>query len=399
MKPLEITNDLYWIGSLHPDLRVFDIIMETKNGTTYNSYLIRDEKIAVIDTVKEKFSQHYIENLSSLIDPEKIDYIIVQHNEPDHSGSLTTLLDIAKQARVFCAKPAIKYVNNIVNKEIDITGVGQNDTLNLGKRTLRFIPAPFLHWPDTMMTFLETDNILFTCDVFASHFCDGKMYNDLISRDFWHEYKYYFNTIMRPFKKNVRNALTKIEQLQIDIIAPSHGPILRAELNKFIKAYDEWSTPLPANLPPKILVYYASAYGNTLMMAEKIADGARAAGADVKIYDAVGLDVNGHLDKIEAADAILFGSPTLNNSVVKPVWDILNGLITIDVKGKIGATFGSMGWSGEAVPLLEERLKTMKFKVPLQGITAMLVPGKDELEKCYDFGTQIAEKVKEKLNK
>jgi len=150
---------------------------------------------------------------------------------------------------------------------------------------------------------------------------------------------------------------------------------------------------------PKVLVYYASAHGNTEIMAEKIAAGARSAGADVEVFDAVDLDVNSHLDKIEAADAILLGSPTLNNSVVKPVWDILNSLLTIDIKKKLAASFGSMGWSGEAVPLLDERLKAMKFNVPLEGLTAVLVPGKEELEKCNEFGVQIAELLKEKLKK
>ncbi|MBN2413026.1 FprA family A-type flavoprotein [candidate division KSB1 bacterium] len=398
MKPLLINQDLFWIGSLHPDLRVFDIIMETKNGSTYNSYLIRDEKIAVIDTVKEKFTQQYIDNLTGLIDPANIDYIIVQHNEPDHSGSLSALLDIAGNARVYCAKAAVKYVNNIVNREIDVTGVGLNDTLDLGVRTLRFIPAPFLHWPDTMMTYLETDKILFTCDVFASHYCDSRMFNDLIPKDFWPDYKYYFDYIMRPFKKNVQNALAKIDSLEINLIAPSHGPMLRSNLDKYIKAYDEWSRPLPANPVPKILVYFASAHGNTQLMAEKIAAGARDAGADVEVNDAFDLDITSQLDKIEAADALLLGSPTLNNSVAKPVWDILNSLLTIDIKKKFAASFGSMGWSGEAVPLLDERLKAMKFNVPLDGLTAVLVPGKEELDKCYEFGSRIAKLIKEKSN-
>ncbi len=390
MKPVEIKENIYWIGALHPDLRVFDIIMETKNGTTYNSYLIKDEKTVVIDTVKEKFADAYMQNLSQLVDPKDIDYIIIQHNEPDHSGSLLKLLDAAPNAQIICAGPAVKYVNNIVNREVNIRKVKQGETLELGSRTLTFIPAPFLHWPDTMMTYLESDKILFPCDVFATHYCDPHLFNDLIKYNFSPDYKYYFDCIMRPFKKNVRNMLEKISDLQIETIAPSHGPILRQDLDIFINAYAKWSEPAPENNPPKILMYYASAHGNTEIMANKIADGARNKGADVAVYDTTDLDPLTHLDQIENADALLFGSTTINNNVVKPVWDVLNSLVTLDLKGKIAGSFGSYGWSGEAVPQLDERLKTMKFKVPYEGVTAVLVPSDEELQNCYTFGEQIA---------
>ncbi|HPG40976.1 MAG TPA: FprA family A-type flavoprotein [bacterium] len=394
MKPLPINESVYWIGALHPELRVFDIIMETPYGSTYNSYLIRDEKIAVIDTVKAKFTGQYMDNLETLVNPADIDYIIVQHNEPDHSGSLAALLDVAKHAQVFCAKPAMKYVTNILNREVNMTGVGANDTLSLGKNKLTFIPAPFLHWPDTMMTWLENSKMLFTCDVFATHFADEAVFSHLVKYDFQPDFKYYFDMIMRPFKKQVRNALTKIEPLDIKIIAPSHGPVLTAGIEKYIQAYREWSAPLPENSAPQVLIYYATAHGNTGVMAEKIAQGARAAGAVVETFDACEIDINDHLDRIEAADVLLFGSPTLNNAVAKPVWDVLNSLVTIDTKGKTAASFGSMGWSGEAVPMLDERLKAMKFKAPLAGIQAILVPGAEELQKCFAFGQEIVTSIK-----
>ncbi len=395
MKPFEVKPQVYWIGSLHPDLRVFDIIVNTKNGTTYNSYLIRDEKIAVIDTVKEKFSKQYLEHIAKIVDPGKIDYIIVQHTEPDHSGALVDLLDAAANAQVICANPAVKYVQNIVNKEIDIVGVKNNQTLSLGKKNLSFVSAPYLHWPDTMMTYLIEDKILFTCDVFSSHYCDSRMFNDAITRDFWPDFKYYFDVIMRPFKKNIRNALKKIDPLEIDLVAPAHGPILRDNVQKYISAYAEWAAPLPANDPKKVLIYFGSAYGNTEKMAFKISDGIKSAGLDVQLFDVVGLNFKGHLDRIEAADALLFGSPTINNDAIKPVWDILNSLTTINVKGKIGASFGSMGWNGEALKLLDERLTSMKFKVPVSGLAAVLVPSEEELENCFQFGVQIANTLKE----
>jgi len=396
MKPLEIKTNVYWVGALHPDLRIFDIIMRTKNGTTYNSYLVKDEKIAVIDTVKAKFAEQYLQHLSELVDFARIDYIILQHTEPDHSGAVADLLQAAPRAKVVCAKVATKYVANTLNRDVEPIGVENGATISLGQKTLRFISAPFLHWPDTMMTFLEEEKILFPCDVFASHFCDSRIFSDAITRDFWPDFRAYFDTILRPFRRHLRNALKKVQSLQIETIAPSHGPILRNDLNKYMQAYHDWSAPRPENHPKKLLVYFASAHGSTEVMAHKISAGANSVGIDTELFDVVGLNFDGHLDRIEAADAILFGSPTINNDAVKPVWDVLNSLTTLDVKGKIGGSFGSIGWSGEAVKLLDDRLAAMKFTVPFPGLTAVLIPSDEELQKCHEFGVQVGKALVEK---
>jgi flavorubredoxin len=391
MKPLEIKPDVYWIGALHPDLRLFDLIMHTKNGTTYNSYLIKDEKSVIIDTVKEKFSSAYLERIVELVDPKHIDYIVVQHNEMDHSGSLAALLDLAPQAEILCTKTAVKYVQNIINREARITAVDANTVLALGQKTLRFIPAPFLHWPDTMMSYIPEAEILFSCDVFASHFCDSRMFADLITRNFWPDYEYYFKTIMRPFKKNVRNALKKVNELPMGVLAPSHGPIVREDTGKFVQAYEQWSAPARENTPKYILIYYASAYGNTERMAQQIARGMEEAGAHAELFDVVNIKAEDELDKMESADAILFGSPTINNDAAKPIWDLLSSLVTLDVKGKVAGSFGSMGWSGEAVGLIDQRLQGLKFKVPVPGLSAVLVPNTDELNSCVEFGKSIVQ--------
>ncbi len=391
MKPFEIKPGVFWAGALHPDLRIFDILMKTKNGTTYNSYVIKGEKTAVIDTVKSKFTASYLENLGSICDTGKIDYIIVQHNEPDHSGSLAALLDAAPSAQLMCAKPAMKYVRNVVNRDIEPTAAQNNQTLELGGgKTLRFFGTPFLHWPDTMMTYLQEEKILFTCDVFGSHFCDSHMFDDAINRDFWPEFEYYFNVIMRPFKKNVQNALKKISDVDIQILAPSHGPVVRNNIGKYIDAYDEWSAAKPPNDPRQVLVYYASAHQNTEQMARWIAKGLKEKGLDVQLFDVVELDFSGHVDLIENADAVLFGSPTINNDAVKPVWGVLSSLATIELKGKIGASFGSYAWSGEATRQLDARLSDLKFKVPVEGLQVMLVPDKNDEQACYDFSEKLA---------
>ena len=393
MKPVEIKPDTFWIGSLHPDLRVFDIIMQTKNGTTYNSYLIKGEKVAIIDTVKDKFSQPYLERIAELTDFSKIAYIVIQHTEMDHSGSLAALLEKAPQAEVVCSKPAAKYVQNVLNRDVTVKTVENGQVIDLGGKSLQFYPAPFLHWPDTMMTFLPEERILFTCDVFGAHFCDYHLFNDLITRDSWPDFQHYFQTIFRPFRKMVRNGLAKIADLDFDLIAPSHGPILRQDLKRYIQAYEGWAAPIAENIPRRLLIYYASAYGNTEKMAMEIARGARDSGLAVEIFDVTEINPDEHLDRIETADAIAVGSPTINGDAVKPVWNLLSSLVTIDLKGKIGASFGSMGWSGEAVALLDQRLASLRLKVPQPGLQATLVPGADELQQCQSFGANLAQAI------
>jgi NADH oxidase (H2O-forming) len=393
MKPVQIKPDAYWIGALHPDLRIFDIIMPTKNGTTYNSFLIKGEKVAIIDTVKDKFSQPFLEHIAQLTDFSKIAYIVVQHNEMDHSGSLAALLEKAPQAAVVCAKPAAKYVQNVLNRDVNIKTVENGEIIDLGGKSLQFFPAPFLHWPDTMMTFLPEERLLFTCDVFGAHFCDSHLFNDLISRDTWPDFHSYFQYIFRPFKKMVRNGLKKVVELDFDMIAPSHGPILRRDLEKYIQAYEAWAAPALENNPRQLLIYFATAYGNTEKMAHEIARGARSTGLSVEIFNAEDVNPEEHLDRIEAADAVAVGSPTLNGDAVKPIWNLLSSLSTIELKGKIGASFGTMGWSGEAVTLLDQRLAGLKFKVVQPGIQATLVPGFEELQQCYDFGISLAKSI------
>ena len=389
MKPFELHNNIFWIGALHPDLKIFDILMKTKHGTTYNSYLIKEEKTAIIDTVKTKFSDEYLQNIASLTDFSEIDYIIVNHCEPDHSGSLANLLDKAGNAQVVSTKMAEKMVKGLVNKNVKFSVVGDGDMLDLGGKTLKFVSAPFLHWPETMFTYLEENHILFSCDAFGSHFCDTRMFNDLVG-EFYPEFNYYYKVIMRPFAKNVRKALSKIEDIKIDMIAPSHGPILRRDTSKYINAYSDWSAELPVNNPKKLLIFYASAHGNTEAMARYIAEGIRDSSVETETIDVVEYNFAEIADAVEKSDGILVGSPTINADAVLPVWEVLSNLATINVKGKIAASFGSYAWSGEATSMLDERLRSLKFKVPEEGLKVYLVPSDEEISMCKDFGRKIA---------
>ncbi len=388
MGPVKIKDDIYWIGALDPERRIFDIIMPLDRGTTYNSYLVKGEKIAIIEAVKIGFEGEFLSNIRSLIDPGEIDYVILNHLEPDHSGALATLLAEAPQAEVVVSRSGEHFVNNLLNREVKPLKMGDGDSLDLGGKTLQFIWAPFLHWPDTMFTYLVEEKVLFPCDFLGCHFCDQRLYDDLVD-DFSHQFHYYFDTIMRPFKEYTLKALDKISGLEIELIAPSHGPILRTDPQRYIDLYREWSGPKP-KVKKRALIFYASAYGNTARMAQEIARGVEEEEVEVALLNLEEVVPAEVLEEIEEADALIVGSPTFLGDAIKPIWDLLSSLTTIKVRGKIGAAFGSYGWSGEAVGLIEERLRNLKFKVPEPGVRAILVPTAEDLESCREFGSKIA---------
>lgn len=393
MLPVEIAPKVHWVGALDPQIRVFDIIMRADNGTSYNAYLVRGEdKTALIEAVKAPFTSELLSNLRTLIDPARLDYIVLNHTEPDHSGAVEALLCEAEQAQVVVSKSARQFVRNILNRQVDTLPVGDGDSLDLGGRQLGFISAPFLHWPDTMFTYLPRERLLFPCDFLGSHFCDDRLFDDRVA-DFSHAFKYYFDTIMRPFKQHALQAIAKIRPLEIAMIAPSHGPILRTDPWRYVDAYEKWSQSPPPAQAKRLLVFYVSAYGNTARMAGEVARGAEEAGASVAVLDIASADMAGVVDQVEGADGIVVGSPTIQGDAVKPVWDMLSSLTTIKVRGKLGAAFGSYGWSGEAVKLIEERLRGLRLRVPEEAVTATLVPSEEDLARCREFGARLASQL------
>jgi len=393
MRPFEIAPDIYWVGALDPQLRRFDVIMAAENGTTYNAYLVKGkEKTALIELVKSPFTDDLLSNLESLIDLSKIDYVILDHTEADHSGALARLLEKAPFARVVASRTAAQFIPNLLNRDVAPLLMEEGQTLDLGGRKLTFIHAPFLHWPDSMLTYLEPEKILFTCDFLGCHYCDDRLFDDRVG-DFYYAFRYYFDCIIRPFKAYVLRALEKLDQREISLVATGHGPILRSDPKKYIELYRAWSTPPPKD-KKTLAIFYASAYGNTARMAREIAVGAEAQGVKVGLYDVVATDVNHAVDRIEEAEGVAFGSPTMNGDAVKPVWDLLSSLATIKVRGKIGAAFGSFAWSGEASKQLEDRLKGLKFKIPASAPVVNLVPTEEDLVACRRFGAALAKAIK-----
>ncbi|OPJ65092.1 FAD-dependent oxidoreductase [Clostridium oryzae] len=403
MKSLEVKNNIYWVGALDPGLRIFDIIMYTPYGTTYNSYVVKgSEKVAVMETVKAQFFDEYLERLKSMnIDITKIDYIIVDHTEPDHAGSVERLLDLSPNAKVVGTTPALHFLKSIVNRPFEYITVADGNTLSLGNKTLKFITAPFLHWPDTMYTYVEEDKVLITCDSFGSHYCNSKVFNDLNENEeqYMEALRYYFDCIMGPFKPYVLKAVDKIKNLDIDMICTGHGPILRQDPWRIVNLYKEWSTAAAKSEKPKVTISYVSAYGYTAELANSIAAGIKSNGDfDITLYDVIHHDKNKILEDISTSDGILFGSPTINGDLLEPIGELLLKLNPIVHGGKVASAFGSYGWSGEAVPNIEARLKQLKMKQQ-PGLKISFKPSKDDLKKAFDFGSEFGKRVLVNLGK
>ncbi|MBE0618326.1 MAG: FprA family A-type flavoprotein [Proteobacteria bacterium] len=391
MPPLEIARGIRWVGVLDPQLRIFDVIMRAEHGTTYNSFLVEGrDKVAVIEASKGKFADHYLETLRQAIDPARIDYVVLNHLEPDHSGALGALLAAAPKARVVVSKPGRVFVQQILNRDVTPMTVGDGDSIDLGGKTLRFLPAPFLHWPDTMFTYAVEDGVLFPCDFLGAHYCDDRLFNDLVD-DYDDAFEYYFRVIMRPFKEYVRQGLDKIRDLRLELVCPSHGPLLRREVGTYLERYGRWSAEPARSDRKRLLVVYASSYGNTTRMAEAVARGAEMAGAEARVRDLQGLPLEAALDEIEAADALAVGSCTINGDALEHVWALFSAMATIRVKGKLGATFGSFGWSGEGPKMIADRMKGLRFRVPEEAVRVQLVPTDADLAACEAFGMRLIE--------
>jgi len=393
---VEIAPGVHWIGVLDPGLRVFDLILKTANGTSYNAYAVRGRAgVAVIDTGKECFAGDFFRRLEAVAKYEEISAIVLNHLEPDHTGALPELLRRAPQARLYISSRAKQMLKGLLHVEnLTFTPVGTGDTLSLGDRQLSFLHTPFLHWPDTQMTWLADAGLLFSGDAFGCHFCDERLFNDAVG-DFRFSFDYYYAHLIRPFRGHVLEALELIEALpaaDLRIVAPAHGPILRDRPERYLRRYRELAAPtLKASEVKTLLVFYLSAYGNTRVMAEAVAAGAAASGAvRVSVYDLEGSELAPFVELIEEADGLAFGSPTINGDAVKPVWDLLSSLTIISLRGKLGAAFGSFGWSDEAVAMIEDRLRGLKLRVPVKGVRARLIPTPDELENCRALGRELA---------
>lgn len=395
MAALKINDRLYYVGVQDPDLRVFDIVMESPYGTSYNSYIVRgDQKTVLFETVKVKFFDEFLQNLREVTDLGKIDYIVSDHTEPDHSGSYERLLELCPNATVLASGAAISFLKEIINRPFPHKVVTEADKIDLGNLTLTFLSVPMLHWPDSIFTYIPELKALFSCDSFGCHYADPRVFNDLIEGDFEGAYRYYFDNIMGPYRNpHMLNALKKLDGLAIEFIGNGHGPVIRTNARKYIDMYRRWSAPAERR-DKRVVIAYVSAYGYTKSLGEAIAEGIREKGlTGIEFYDLVTCDGHAAARAIGESDAFLLGSPTLLGDALPPVWAAIGGLNPVIHRGKLAGTFGCYAWSGEAVPNLTQRLEQLKLKLPLPGLRVKLKPSEDQLEQGRQFGRDFADAI------
>jgi flavorubredoxin len=393
---IDVTSDVKWIGILDYDIRTFDIVMHTAFGTTYNSYFINAEKKAIVEVAKEKFSETYLRKLKLVTDPEEIKYIILDHTEPDHSGSLRLLLDLAPSAIVVGSGNAIRYLEDIVNTPFKSLVVKDGDTLDLGNKTLRFFSAPNLHWPDSMLTLLVEDKVLFTCDVFGAHYCSAEMYSNF-DEQYTESFKYYFDIIMRPFSRFMLKAIEKVKPLELNFICPGHGPIHEKNLRKAIELTEMYADHYMKTVTEKskmnILIAYVSAYGYTKDAAYLIAEGIlETKDITVDIIDIENISLEELESKIIMADGLLVGSPTINQNTLLPVYKLFALINPIRDKGKLGGAFGSYGWSGESPNLILENFRLLKLKIFEETAAFKFSADNHKKEYLREFGRNFSQR-------
>ncbi|OGR04555.1 MAG: MBL fold metallo-hydrolase [Deltaproteobacteria bacterium RIFOXYD12_FULL_50_9] len=397
MSAVKILDDIYWVGSVDWNLRDFHGYSIYK-GTTYNSYLVMDEKITLFDTVKKECRHDLLHNLRNVVDPRKIDYIVVNHVEMDHSGSLTKLMKLIKPKKLICSAMGKKALLEHYHREDwPYEVVENNQTISLGKRSVQFIETRMLHWPDSMFSYIKEDGLLISSDAFGEHWATSERFDDEVDQAelMAHAAKYYAN-ILLLYSPLVQKLLASVKESGLDIkmIAPDHGVIWRSSLGKILAAYDCWSRQ---ESKAKAVIVYDTMWRSTEKMAKAIAGGLAKEGISIKMMNLKVSHRSDIMTEVLDAKAVIFGSPTLNNGILPTLADILTYMKGLKPKGKIGSSFGSYGWSGESLKILNEALTEMKFEMVDPGIRVKNVPTHNDLKQCVALGEKIGQAIKRSL--
>ena len=397
MMAFKIKDDILWVGKVDWELRKFHgEEYSTHRGSSYNSYLVRDEKTALIDTVWAPFKTEFVENLEKEIPLEKIDFIIANHAETDHSGALPELIGHIPHTPIYCTANGLKSFKGHYHQDWNFQVVKTGDKLSLGSKDLIFIEAQMLHWPDSMMCYLTGDNILFSNDAFGQHLASQLMYNDLVDQAelFQEAIKYYAN-ILTPFSALVDKKIKEVVAMNVpvDMICPSHGVIWRKDPLQIVNQYVQWANAYAEN---QITIVYDTMWDGTRRMAEAIAKGITEADqtVEVKLFNVARSDKNDVITEIFKSKAILVGSPTINKGVLSAVSGILEEIKGLGFRNKKAAAFGCYGWSGEAVKIISERLKEARFQLLNDGIRATWNPDTESVNNCVRFGREVAFNLK-----
>ncbi|MBD3184983.1 FprA family A-type flavoprotein [Candidatus Poribacteria bacterium] len=396
-KAVKVTDNVYWVGAIDWRSRDFHGY-STPRGSTYNAYLILADKVTLIDTVKKPFKDEMLARISSLIEPEKVDYIISNHSEMDHSGCLPETIKAIKPEKVFASSVGSKTLNLHFQMDTEIMPLKDGENLSLGNMDLTFMETKMLHWPDSMVTYLAEDSLLFSQDAFGMHMASSERFDDEIDWDTleYESIKYYAN-ILTPMSKLVLKVLDKLANsgLEIDIIAPDHGPIWRKNLDKIMELYKKWALQKPTC---KAVVIYDTMWDSTALMARAIGEGITEGGASLKLLPLRATHRSNIVTDLLDAGAFVVGSPTINNNMFPTVADLLYYAKGLKFQNLIGAAFGSYGWTGEAVKHINEILEEMKVELVSDGIRARYVPDDEALGQCHELGKTIAQELLNKCN-
>jgi anaerobic nitric oxide reductase flavorubredoxin len=392
----ELVKGVHWVGVVDWGLKHFHgFELSTHRGSAYNSFLIMDDHIALVDTVWAPFTDQFIENVRKVVDPSKIEYVVVNHSEPDHSGALPAIMRLCPDATVVVSKGGSESVPGYHHGQSwKFKVVRTGDRLNLGSSDLMFVEAPLLHWPDSMFTYLTGKNILMPNDAFGQHYATASRFNDEVNTDelYQEAIKYYAN-ILSPFSTAVIRKIDELlaMNLPIDMILPSHGVLWRKEPLQIVKAYRKWAEQVPDKTA---VILYDTMWEATRKMAEAIGEGLMVEGIPYKLFYASVSDRNDVLTELFKAKGIIVGSPTINRGYMPSLAPIMEELKGMGFKNKVGAIFGSYGWSGESVKLLEEHLTRCKIPLVSAGVRAKWQPTEEDLEGCRRIGREVGAAIK-----
>lgn len=395
MPAIEIKKGIYWVGAFDWDLRKFEgPIYHTPNGVSYNAFLIIDDEITLVDTVESDFFGEMIEKIESIVPVSRIDHVIINHVEPDHSGAFPEMMEKIPNAKIHCTQKAkealLKYY---YGEAYDYHVVKTGDVLNIGSRTLHFIESRMLHWPDNMMTYVPEEKLLLSNDAFGQHLASSHLFDDENDMDLvMREAKTYYANILMPFAPLLTRKIDEIVKMGIDIdmIAPSHGVVFRKDPNRIVEAYLQWAKPV---MRKKAIIVYETMYESTAKMARAIVDGLASEDIEVKLYKADSSDFTAIFSEVVDAKAVLVGSSTFNNGMIPQVAYFLEELVALKPRDKIGAAFGSYGWGKGAVKRIEGRLGELGAEIVQPGLEIQYAPSVEELKTCVEFGKAVGQKI------
>lgn len=387
---IQLKEGIYWVGAIDWNLRNFHGYI-TNRGTTYNAYLIVNDHVALVDTVKNSFYPEMLKRIRKIVDPAEVDFLISNHTEPDHSGSIRSFMEVAEDAELIASEPGSKELKRYYGEDLKCTTIKDKPKINLGETTLQFVPVPMVHWPDSMVTYIPEEKLLLSNDAFGQHLASSKRFDDEVDQAIlMQEAKTYYANIVMHLWRPIRKALETLEGVEIDMIAPSHGVIWRSNPNKIIKTYKEWVEGVSDN---RVVIVYDTMWGSTEKIANALFEGIAGEGVEVNLHRLGSASNTEVITDILDAKAMLVGSPTLNNGLFPTVASFLTYMKGLRPQKKFAAVFGSYGWGGGAKREAEEIIQATGIELVKSDLDFNFRPNEGELKKAVEFGRNIAKKI------